>query len=51
MTTVTYHRVKQSPLTTVITYYTGKQLSMTTVVTYYTVKTVTYDYSYYQLHS
>ena len=37
-TFITYHRVKQSPMTTVITYYTVKQSPMTTFITYHTVK-------------
>jgi hypothetical protein len=50
-TVITYHTVKQLPMSTIITNYTVKQSPMTTVITYHTVKTVTYDYSYYLPYS
>jgi hypothetical protein len=40
-TVITYHTVKQPPITTVITYHTVKQSPMATVITYHRVKVIT----------
>jgi hypothetical protein len=47
---ITYHTVKQLPMTTVITYYAVKQSHM---ASHYLAcrEAVTYDYSYYLPHS